>query len=444
MADLETAATEAYVYAFPLVFDLDQVNRFVTTGVGANPAAPFNTFSHARTLAGPADTFVSINNDTVYSMAQVDLSVGPVLLTVPPTGGRYHVLQLVDAWTNNFGYIGRRATGVDGGEFLLVPPDWDGPSPAGATVVRFPTRIASIVGRWAVDGPDDLPAVHALQDATTLTPLLRSLAPPDGLPGTTETGDEALDFWERYRVWSQAFPPARRDVALQESFAPLGLTGSMPVSSLSTEQQAALRAGFALGRTTLEKILTSGSIPEVNGWRMTLHVFDYSLDFFEVGALDDPAWKIADPQTRIGERAAAALGGLWGNHGYEAAYLMTYVDGDGRPLDGAHTYTLRLAPPPPVAGFWSVTMYDVPDYFLVDNPISRYSIGDRTPGLVHDADGGITLTLAHEAPEDPTARANWLPTPPGRFRPLLRMYVPSGDVLDGTWEVPPVVRADPA
>ena len=27
-----------------------------------------------------------------------------------------------------------------------------------------------------------------------------------------------------------------------------------------------------------------------------------------------------------------------------------------------------------------MTMYDTPDFYLVANPINRYSIGDRTPG----------------------------------------------------------------
>ncbi len=65
MADEDVAklAVEAYLYGFPLVFNLDQVLRYVTTGVGSNPKAPFNQFSHARNLAGPQDTFVTINND---------------------------------------------------------------------------------------------------------------------------------------------------------------------------------------------------------------------------------------------------------------------------------------------------------------------------------------------------------------------------------------------
>ena len=90
-ADNQELLTETFLYGFPLVFNLEQVTRYVAEGVGGNPAAPFNTFSHARKLAGPADTFVTINNDTVYSMAQLDLSVGPVALHVPDTDGRYYV-----------------------------------------------------------------------------------------------------------------------------------------------------------------------------------------------------------------------------------------------------------------------------------------------------------------------------------------------------------------
>ncbi|WP_454049855.1 DUF1254 domain-containing protein [Cellulomonas sp. Marseille-Q8402] len=434
---LHDLATEGYVYAFPLVFDLDQVLRYATTGVGSVPGARWNTFGHARQLAGPADTFVTINNDTLYSMAQVDVGSGPVRLSVPDTAGRYYVLQMVDAWTDNFAYVGKRATGTAAGTFLLVAPDWDGPDLGDATVIRFPTRVASIVGRWAVAGAEDLPAVHALQDATTLTPVAGDSGPAAGVPEVPGTGDAALDFWERYRVWSRAFPPAARDRGRQEALAPLGLTGDVPVGELDPELRDALRKGHDAGRALVASTLTSGHSPVVNGWHLTLHAFDYNADFFEVGAVDDPAFIIDDPRLRVVERAAAALGGLWGNHAYEAAYVMTYVDDRGEPLSGELTYTLTLSPPPPVDGFWSVTMYDVPDFFLVGNEIDRYSVGDRTPGLVRDPDGGVTLTMSRARPADV---ANWLPAPSGAFRPVLRMYVPGPAVLDGSYRLPPVVR----
>lgn len=431
---LDDLARTAYLYGFPLVFNLEQVARYVSSGIGKNPAAPWNTFSHARSLAGPDDTFVTINNDTVYSMAQLDLGVGPILLDVPATAGRYFVLQFVSAWTDNFAYIGHRATGTDAGRYLLVPPGWDGEAPGDCRVVRVPTRIASIVGRWAVNSDEDLPAVHALQDATTLTPL-DPLAHPAGLPEPESASAAAASFWAKYRAWSEAFPPAPRDAELQNAFAPLGLTGPAPLRGEELE------AGYLAGRALLDELVASGGGNAlVNGWNLTYHSFDYNLDYFEVGSLDDPQFMITDPQMRLVQRAGAALGGLWGNQAFEAAYIATYVDDRGDQLRGEHTYTLHLKPTPPVRAFWSLTMYDVPNYYLVDNPIDRYSIGDRTPGLVYEPDGSLVLTLAHEEPRDATARANWLPAPAGAFRPILRMYEPDATVLSREYLVPAVQR----
>src|SRR4051812_35285312 len=112
-------ASEAYVFGFPLVFNLEQFIRFTTVGVGTLPAVQPNTFSHARALAGPHDRFVSVNNDTLYSVAIINLTVGPLVLTVPDAGDRYHVFQFVDAWTDNFAYVGTRGTGGRPGDFLL-------------------------------------------------------------------------------------------------------------------------------------------------------------------------------------------------------------------------------------------------------------------------------------------------------------------------------------
>jgi hypothetical protein len=176
-------AAGAFIYGFPLVFNLSQVDRFVRSGVGEVRAAPFNRFGPASKLAGPEATFVSINNDTVYSIAQVDLSAGPVRLDVPDTAGRYYVLQYVDAWTNNFAYVGHRATGTAAGSFLLVSRGDTGVRDDGIPVIRFPTAVGTIVGRWAVSGEADLPAVRALQSGLVLSPVTdhprRGLPEPD-------------------------------------------------------------------------------------------------------------------------------------------------------------------------------------------------------------------------------------------------------------------------
>ena len=84
-------------------------------------------------------------------------------------------------------------------------------------------------------------------------------------------------------------------------------------------------------------------------------------------------------------------------------------------------------------------MYDTPEFFLVANPIGRYSIGDRTPGL-RTEDGSLTIFMQKDEPESPDERTNWLPTPRGDFRPILRMYEPQESVFDGSYELPPITR----
>ena len=51
-----------------------------------------------------------------------------------------------------------------------------------------------------------------------------------------------------------------------------------------------------------------------------------------------------------------------------------------------------------MGAFWSITMYHLRDFYLVANPIGRYSIGDRTPGLRRDADGSLTIVIQHDQP----------------------------------------------
>jgi hypothetical protein len=431
-------AADAFVYGFPLVFDLKEVDRFTRSGIGGVPATPFNRFGHASALAGPEATFVSINNDTVYSIAQVDLSGGPVRLDVPDSAGRYYVLQFVDAWTNNFAYVGHRATGTLVGSFLLVPPGYEDTVDDDLTVVRFPTAVASIVGRWAVQGEDDLAAVRALQAGLTLTP--QGADPTEGLPEPAPGVADDISFFEQLRVCMQALPPAARDADYQQRFEPLGLLEhESPYVDPDPPLAAALRDGIEQGTEQIEQALTHSPSPKQNGWNLTYHVFDYNLDFFEIGALDDPKWKLeVEPPARYLMRAAAARAGLWGNHGYEAAYAMVYEDADGDQLAGGDRYALRFEQTPPVGAFWSVTMYDVPDFFLVANPIERYSIGDRTPGLQTADDGSLTILIQKDEPATPEERANWLPAPAGPFRPILRMYEPDDAVFDGSYELPPI------
>jgi hypothetical protein len=121
-------------------------------------------------------------------------------------------------------------------------------------------------------------------------------------------------------------------------------------------------------------------------------------------------------------------------------YPTAEVDADGQPLHGDHAYELRFPPTsgPFVDAFWSLTMYRRSDCLFVANPIGRYSIGDRTPGLRHAADGSLAIRLQAD---DPGADCNWLPAPAGEpFYVVLRLYQPRREHLEFRYAYPPLRR----
>lgn len=445
---LQDPAVRAYIYGYPMVYDLDEVVSMTTKPKMAT-GAPVNRFGHATTLASPKDAFVSLNNDTLYSIANCDVTAEPLVLHLPATGDRYRVMQFVDAWTNNFAYLGTRATGNGEGLFLLAGPGWSGDLPAGMTLVQAPTNVFSIVGRHAVDGPADVPNVGALQHDTWLTPLSdypnvsdgsdRSLGDWDLAPYDTRVGDD-LVFWEKFRAWSKRFPPPAEEAPFVASLEPVGLLADeSPYVDPDPNLAELLKAAQKNGDAVIAALGKQGG-GAIDGWNSAAHLFDYNLYRLGPGTIDAPEWKQTDSNVVYAMRALAAQGGLWGNHGYEAYYAWSFVDGDGNPLDGANDYVIHFDRMPPAKAFWSITMYDTPKYYLVDNPIDRYSIGDRTPGLVVGPGGSLDLYLQRSEPTDPAKRANWLPTPPGEFRPLVRIYLPDETVLDGTYRLPPIQR----
>ncbi len=128
-------AAEAYLYGYPLVYNIQEMIKTASKPEIAW-SAPVNTFGHARDLLDPETEFVSPNNDTLYTMAMVDVTQEAQVLHLPDTQGRYYVMQFIDAWTNNFAYLGRRATGTQEAYYLLAGPDWEGEVPEGLTLLR--------------------------------------------------------------------------------------------------------------------------------------------------------------------------------------------------------------------------------------------------------------------------------------------------------------------
>lgn len=428
-------AQEAWVFGMPLVYIATHVDVSTHTSKPQGPAAPINQFVHYREFPDPTNKLiVGFNVDTLYSLASLDLSKGPIVLTVPDMGNRFWVMQLVDAWNNVSHAPGSRTVGSRGGNFAIVGPNWHGSLPPGLTELRMPTSIAMVGGRTYTANKDDYAAVHALQDQYKLIPLSawgKAYTPPDNVPlkpgvdSKTPVPKQVLDMtpealFGRLNALLVDNPPEPADPALMARIAKLGITPGAPFSmaKFSPEVRKAIEEGVAAGVKQMRETVPG---KKVNGWAINLDMGRYG--------------------TNYPYRAFWTFFGVGGNLAEDAVYPLAETDGEGAPLDGANKYILHFAKSeiPPVDAFWSVTMYDI-DGYLVPNPINRNALGDRS-AMKLGSDGSLTIYIQNESP-GLNQQANWLPAPiAGKFKLALRLYAPRKEVTDGKWSPPPVKRS---
>jgi len=440
--------TDAFIYSFP-IYEMARTRHLAMS----HPLSPLqgkaNRIAHRRTLADHSSRSVTTpNNDTLYSSAWLDLSDGPVTVKVPRIAGRYWSLQFLDAFTNNAAVVGTRNAGEGDLTLWVALASDPAQPPEGMRVLRLPTPDIWMLVRIEVRDNTDARSVHPLQDALQVRSL--NALPESNDPSQPQSGAAtAAAQRERERpapkpaqglpsdpanylavvnhaLARNGVPPAEQ--GLLQPWRALGLGGGLKESEVKT----AVRGWSAhFGRLSRDLRSDGFEHQRVQGWR-------YPKDSIGVYNGD------------FALRAAVALGGLAALPVQEALYLGTDQDADGRPLDPAARYRVRI----PAAGidakaFWSITMYQwEPDgrSFFARNPINRFAIGDRTAGLVKNADGSIDLTLSRTEPTDPVERANWLPSPPegqDRMRLSLRAYLPGADLVAGKHPLPIITRVTP-
>ena len=216
-------------------------------------------------------TVVAPNVDTAYSVGQLDLSGGPQVIDVPDTAGRYYVLQLLDLYSNTIDYIGRRTTGTGADSFVIVPPGYRGPLPAGVPRIKSPTDTVWLLGRTLVQDEADLAAVVPLLRGYTVTPLARweaagrqpsLLLPdfPDRLPRLEIPAGVA--FYDELGLLLANQPPPRGDGCALRAF---GRAGIGPGRTPSTEARGAVRTALAEAPRAGARLL-SGALRRVNAY----------------------------------------------------------------------------------------------------------------------------------------------------------------------------------
>ncbi|MCA0209201.1 MAG: DUF1254 domain-containing protein [Proteobacteria bacterium] len=425
---------EAYTYAYPLV--LMETTRRVSTnaGVDGKLRAPTNQFAHMKRY--PDATFKDVvrpNADTLYSTLWFDVGKEPLVLTLPNTAGRYHVVPIMDMWTDVFATLGTRTTGNDGGTVALVGPHWQGTLPKGMRIVRSPTEMGWIIGRIQTNGAADYAHVHTLQAGYAAVPLSTWGKPQPPAPAKP---DPALDmsppveqvarmqpdaFFALFAEVMKRNPPHDSDYAMLLRMERVGLVPgqSFDLAKAGPAVQRGLTRAAADAYPRIVNRRKSIALTR-NGWgAMGNAIGVYGNDYLQ--------------------RAFIGFAGLGALPPEEAIYPMAPLDAEGKPFSGASRYVLHFAKEelPPADAFWSLTMYGA-DQFFVANPIDRFAIGDRDK-LVFNADGSLDLYIQKDNP-GADKETNWLPAPEGPFTMNLRLYLPRRAAMEGSWTPPPVKR----
>ena len=436
-------AEELYVWGYPLVQNLRALRGLAAGELPMFGPVGINEFAHARRLMAPEDRFVSPNVDVLFSAAIIDLANGPVDIDLPDTRGRYYVLQFLDPWTNSFAYLGKRSSGTSAGAYRLVFPgavdSEHTDTEDGRTVIFSPASLALLVLRISIADVEGLAELHVLQDGFQLSPLIDSHRSLDDLLGP-HSNDE-LAFWRQLHHGLIHYPGPPYDEPWLSRAAGLNL-GFDKTGQWSADVAAVLLAGQKVAEEQLEKLAVQRSTSSSRGWESIVHLFDFNRHLFGTGVVNSPEWVIEDVEQAYRRRMLAARVGLWGNHGYEAAFFQAWRDKDGQPLSGSSRYRVVLNPPMPAKAFWSVTNYTVPDFFLYENPEEIYGIASYDESQKKQAGESVTIIFSHDKPAEQCGGL-WIPTPPGRFRPLLSLYHPDIEVLTDGWWPSSLEKLDP-
>jgi hypothetical protein len=429
-------AVDAYLYFYPLI-TMDMTRRQSTNIEPGKEfgKGPMNAFTNVPAYPpGDLKLVVRVNFDTLYSIAWLDLTKEPMVVSAPETDGRYYLLPMLDMWTDVFASPGWRTTGTHAQNYLVTPPGWTGTVPSGVNRISAPTPYVWIIGRTKTDGPPDYPAVHKIQAGYKVIPL--SQWPKPAGPVQVKI-DPTVDMKTPPKVQVDTMPAGKYFAYAAELLkvnaphstdqpmvAQLKKIGIEPGKSFDIEKVDPAISKALAGAPQEAQRLMAWKVPTIarvaNGWSMNTDTMGVYGNYYL-------------------KRAIVAQLGLGANLPEDAIYPINLGDEQSRPLQGSSNYTLHFAKgeTPPAGAFWSVTLYDAEGY-QVPNPLNRFALSSWMP-LKFNSDGSLDLYFQNESPGK-DIEPNWLPAPKGAFNLTMRIYAPRSEALTGKWNPPLVTR----
>ncbi len=424
-------AVQAYIYGYPLLATqrvqalLGPMNTLnLNTSFASPDAAPF-----WKAIGGGSHPNVNV----LYSLAALDLSNGPVVLTIPDMGDRYYSFQLTDPYINVDNYISSNPTeanpigGQGPGTYAIT---WIGNQVdvPGAQTVLVDYSNELLLGRVEAT-PADQQEVVDLMNQWTLTPTGTTSANDAVIPSAYLSPISVLNAISTAITQNPPYPP-EQDAAELARLALIGV-GPDPTNPTTALQVADRLGPVSQLAAAVAVQVTAILLPPLTDVIQTL------------SAIQHHGWAVTQPDigdfgTNYLYRAGVAYVGLVANTPDQALYYPGMLDANYLPLNGNRSYVLHFAPgqapPTDAGGFWSLTVYNSAGQLVNSTTPNVYSNGN----LVTRPDGSIDVILAQQNPDD--AGANWLQVPAEGFSVYLRIYAPESAASVGSWLPPAIER----
>lgn len=387
---------------------------------------------------GPRQVGFTLNSDTPYGSATLDLSQGPVVIELPPGAYIGLVNDHNQGWVQDLGLPGPDAG--KGGKHIVLPPGYTGAVPAGYHAGRSAT-LKNLLAVRAMPVGGDLPkALEALRAVKVY-----SLG-ADGKPGTplapVDTSQMKLDssslkwednfqFWEVLDRIIQQEPVDPRQRAMYGLLAELGIEKGKPFKPDLTLRETLARAA-RLGRDQMLVSAFDSDRADRKAWP------DRQWEWVGLvpgsAQFETPAGIDLDARDRWFAQAIVTSPAMFRRDpGAGSLYWLGARDAKGVYLDGGRQYTLTVPQPVPGKLFWSVTVYDSKTRSQVQTAQDKAAL--RSLFELKNADPGKPLTL-YFGPRAPAGEEDrWIQTNPGQgWFAYFRIYGPEAAAFDKSWK----------
>ncbi|WP_337968033.1 DUF1214 domain-containing protein [uncultured Flavobacterium sp.] len=401
---------DAYTYLYGRYLVIQQENHDINVEKVGYNKIKYNPLGSAQ--------FVNPNLDVAYLEAWIAVDAAhAVILNVPKIEGRYYTAQLLDGWGEVIVNINERNfPKTPYGKFALVLKGTNPVIPSDAVKIELPSEKAKLLARVELKGTPDV-AQKLQKQFTFNVPDGIKIAPPITIPEFTPKAPIAGEIFDKVEEVINSYPDTNPKAKEYQEKA-------IAVSKYAkTDDKAKAHIDEVIKTKAIPAFLAGakGFGTQKGGWSVT----------YVAGKFGDD----------IMARDIINYGGLWANQIQEAIYFIGLTDSNKQPLSGDKVYEIKFPkdqlPDLAVNAFWSVTLYSVPDYRVVDNKLKRYNL-NNVSNLKKNPDGSLSIWLASSLPKD-VPQSNWLPTPAGKgFSLNLRMYVSKKEVLDGKWFPAPI------